>query len=57
MSDRFWLWLARLALRRMSNAAAWEWRCALEAGYRVRPDLRGEIPPQFAGILGDGVLD
>lgn len=57
MIDRLWLWLAKLALRRMSNAAAWEWYCHLSAGYKTRPDLRGEVPARYAGILRDGVID
>lgn len=40
--DRFWVGLARLALRRMSDRAAWRWYMTLRAAYAQRPDLAGE---------------
>ncbi len=37
--DRWWLWVARLALRRMSDRAAWWLWSAMRAGYIAEPGL------------------
>jgi hypothetical protein len=39
LRDRWWLWLARLALRQMSDSAAWWLFSALRAGYIAEPGL------------------
>lgn len=49
-ADRLYLWIARWALRRMSNRAAWRWYMTLRAAYNARPDLAGEDVPARRGI-------
>jgi hypothetical protein len=42
-ADRWWLWVARLALRHLSDRAAWWLHTAMTEAYRQRPDLaRGD---------------
>lgn len=40
--DKLWVGLARLALRRMSDRAAWQFYLILAHAYAARPDLAGE---------------
>jgi len=42
VGDRAWLWLARLALRRMGDDTAWWLFRTMRDGYERNPKLRGD---------------